>query len=57
MEKEKSILHGECFLKTVGTISSIVNEVIRGNFTSIKSIKRIKSIKSIKRLLGVISQA
>ena len=41
-------------------IISIVNEVIRGNFTSIKSIKRIKSmksIKSIKRLLGVISQA
>ena len=44
-------------------ISSTVNEVIRGNFTSIKSIIRIKSIKniknikSIKRLLGVISQA
>ena len=36
--------------------SSIVNEVIRGNFTSIKrirkirKIKRIKSIKSIKTL-------
>ena len=35
---------------------SIVNEVIRGNFTSIKrikkirKIKRIKSIKSIKRI-------
>ena len=41
-------------------IISIVNEVIRGNFTSIKrmkSIKRIKSIKSMKRLLGLISQA
>ena len=38
-------------------IISIVNEVIRGNFTSIKRIKSMKSIKSIKRLLGVISQA
>ena len=42
MEEEKSILHGEFFLKTVGTIGSIVNKVIRGNFTSIKSIKSIK---------------
>ena len=29
---------------------SIVNEVIRGNFTSTKRIKSIKSIKSIKML-------
>ena len=38
------------YIKSIKT-SSIVNEVIRGNFTSIKSIKstkRIKSIKSIK---------
>ena len=30
--------------------SSIVNEVIRGNFTSTKRIKRIKRIKSIKSI-------
>ena len=30
--------------------SSIVNEVVRGNFTSTKRIKRIKSIKNIKTL-------
>ena len=50
--------------KSMESHSSIVSEVIRGNFTSIKSIKRIKSIKSIKSqasdflpLIGVISQA
>ena len=30
--------------------SGIVNEVIRGNFTSIKRIKRIKCIKRIKSI-------
>ena len=43
-------------LKTFTVDSSTVNEVIRGNFTSIKrirktrKIKRIKSIKSIKSI-------
>ena len=32
------------YIKSIKT-SSIVNEVIRGSFTSMKRIKRIKSIK------------
>ena len=35
------------YMKSIKT-SSIVNEVIRGNFTGTKSTKRIKNIKSIK---------
>ena len=34
-------------------ISSIVNEVIRGNFTSIKRIKSAKTIKSIKSIKNI----
>ena len=36
-------------MTTNGESSSIVNEVIRGNFTSAKRIKSIKSIKAYKR--------
>ena len=35
--------------------SSIVNEVIRGNFRSIKRIKRIKSTKRIKSVKSIKS--
>ena len=35
--------------------SGIVNEVIRGNFTSIKRIKRIKSTKRIKSIKSIKS--
>ena len=44
--------------KNTWNISSIVNEVIRGNFTSInriKMIRKIKSIKSIKRIKSIKS--
>ena len=37
-----------CLKLMIQARSSIVNEVIRGNFTSIKRIKKIKSIKSIR---------
>ena len=41
-----------CHIKSIKT-SRIVNEVIRGNFTSTKKIKRIKSIKSKKRIKSI----
>ena len=51
-----------CFVKDIvkksinmQTRSSIVNEVIRGNFTSIKRIKRIKSTKRIKSIKNIRS--
>ena len=39
-----------CFFNLILIESSIVNEVIRGNFTNTKSIKSIKGIKNIKSI-------
>ena len=45
-----SFIETFCSFNLILIESSIVNEVIRGNFTSTKSIKSIKGIKNIKSI-------
>ena len=49
----RCFLYAQKSIKYIKYKKSIVNEVIRGNFTSIKRIKKIRKIKRIKSIKSI----